>query len=74
MYTISQLVGPESVMIATTLMVFQVYRRLYECTCISVYSDAKINVAYYFVGYFFYFCVGLSLVAEAPSFAGQGLS
>ncbi|RWS01834.1 translocon associated complex TRAP delta-subunit-like protein [Dinothrombium tinctorium] len=48
-------------------------RRLSECIFLSVYSDGKIHVIHYVIGFSFYFGVGLSLLAEAPGFEGKGL-
>lgn len=36
------------------LTTFQVFRRCYECMFLSVYSDAKMHVWHYAVGYIFY--------------------
>ena len=54
-----------------TLVLIQVFRRLSECTFLSVYSDAKMNIVHYLFGHSFYFGVGLSVLAEAPGFASQ---
>ena len=59
---------PESVIILMTLLLIHVFRRLLECKLMSVYSDAKINIAHYVMAFLFYFGVGLSLLAEAPGF------
>lgn len=67
-------VDPESVIIATTLLLIQVFRRLSECTLLSVYSDARMNVIHYIFGFSFYFGVGLSVLAEAPGFGTQSSS
>lgn len=64
-------VDPESVIIATALLLFQVFRRLSECTLLSVYSDARMNIIHYIFGFSFYFGVGLSVLAEAPGFGTQ---
>lgn len=61
-------------MICMFLILAQVGRRLSECTFLSVYSDAKMNIVHYIFGLSFYFGVGLSVIAEAPGFAGKGLS
>lgn len=65
-------VTPESVVICMILVMGQVCRRLSECTLLSVYSNARMNVVHYIFGYLFYFGVGLSVVAEAPGFTGRG--
>lgn len=65
-------VSSESVAIAMILVLIQVIRRFCECTLLSVYSDAKMSIVHYFVGFSFYFGVGLSVLAEAPVFSGRG--
>lgn len=67
----SPAVTPESVVLVMTLVLIQVFRRLSECTFLSVYSDAKMNIVHYLFGHSFYFGVGLSVLAEAPGFASQ---
>lgn len=67
-------VTPESVVLVMTLVLIQVFRRLSECTFLSVYSDAKMNIVHYLFGHSFYFGVGLSVLAEAPGFASQSES
>jgi hypothetical protein len=52
---------------------FQVSRRLYECTQLSIYSDGKMNIIHYLCGFSFYFGVGLSILAEAPGFTSRGI-
>lgn len=53
------------------LILAQVGRRLTECTFLSVYSNAKMNIIHYIFGHSFYLGVGLSIIAEAPGFAGK---
>lgn len=53
------------------LVLIQVVRRLYECSFLSVYSEAKMNIVHYLFGHSFYFGVGLSVLAEAPGFSAQ---
>lgn len=65
-------VTPESVIIGLTLLIIQVTRRLCECKLISVYSNARMNIIHYMFGHLFYIGVGLSMLAEAPGFTGQG--
>ena len=65
-------VSPESVMIGLTMLIIQVTRRLCECTMLSVYSNAQMNIVHYIFGHLFYVGVGLSMLAEAPGFSGQG--
>ncbi len=59
----------EAVLIASTLFLLQVWRRLYECAFVSLYSPAaKINLVQYSVGYLHYFCAGAGILLEAPCF------
>lgn len=67
-------VSPESVIIGLSLLIIQVTRRLCECIMVSVYSNAKMNIIHYMFGHLFYIGVGLSMLAEAPGFAGSGES
>ncbi|KAF8793301.1 polyprenol reductase-like [Argiope bruennichi] len=62
------IVSAESVVILSILLFLQVCRRCYECLFVSVYSDAKMNISHYIVGFTFYFGVGLSLLHDAPGF------
>lgn len=59
-------------MIGLLLLIVQVTRRLCECKMVSVYSNAQMNIIHYMFGHLFYIGVGLSMLAEAPGFTGQG--
>lgn len=61
-------VRPESVVIVSVLILLQACRRCYECLCISIYSNSRMNILHYIVGFTFYFGVGLSLLHDAPGF------
>jgi len=65
-------VSRESVIIGLSLLIVQVTRRLCECKFVSVYSNARMNIIHYMFGHLFYIGVGLSMLAEAPGFAGRG--
>lgn len=54
------------------LLSLQCWRRLYETTCVSVFSNGKINIAQYFAGFFHYALAAAAIVAEAPVFASHG--
>ena len=57
---------------AVVLMHFQVCRRLYECTRLSIFSSSgRMSMLHYLCGFFFYFGVGLSLLAEAHGFGSS---
>uniref|UniRef100_T1IR64 Polyprenal reductase n=1 Tax=Strigamia maritima TaxID=126957 RepID=T1IR64_STRMM len=56
-------------LLSMMLIFIQTARRLYECIFISVYSNAKINLLQYFLGFLFYFSVTTTLLSEAPGFS-----
>lgn len=70
--TIAHNILPEDVVISLLLMIMQVFRRLFECFFVSVYSDAKMSIIHYGFGLFFYVAVGISLILEAPGFLANG--
>lgn len=55
--------------IAMLLLCAQIWKRLYETFCISVYSDSKINVVHYLVGIAHYLGALTAILMEAPVFA-----
>lgn len=48
------------------MVVIQASRRTYETLFVSSYSNSKMNVVHYLVGFYFYFAMGLSLLSKAP--------
>ncbi|XP_059490244.1 polyprenol reductase [Neocloeon triangulifer] len=60
------------VLVALLLLSLQCWRRLYETTCVSVFSSGKINLAQYLAGFFHYLFAAAAIVAEAPVFASKG--
>ena len=57
----------EAVVLATSLLLLQVWRRLYECAFVSVHSDAAtINLIHYASGFVHYFCACVGVILEAP--------
>lgn len=55
-----------SVLLVQLLETCQVYRRCYECMFVSVYSDARMHIWHYLMGFFFYLGVQLTILANAP--------
>ena len=60
------------VLISLVLLSLQCWRRLYETTCVSVFSNGKINIAQYLAGFIHYAAAAAAIVAEAPVFASKG--
>lgn len=52
----------------------QVTRRLYECLCVSVFSDARIHLLHYVLGVLFYTAVALTTLLHLDNveYAGKG--
>lgn len=55
--------------IAITLFFLQVWKRLYETCCVSVFSECKINIIHYCVGIAHYLGAATAIILEAPGFA-----
>ena len=54
-------------MLATLLLLLQVWRRLYECAFVSVHADSSaINLIHYASGFVHYFCACVGVILEAP--------
>ncbi|CAB3360801.1 Hypothetical predicted protein [Cloeon dipterum] len=67
-------ISSSRVLVALVLLSLQCWRRLYETTCVSVFSSGKINIAQYLAGFFHYIFAAAAIVAEAPVFALKGKS
>ncbi|KAL0268146.1 UNVERIFIED_CONTAM: hypothetical protein PYX00_010200 [Menopon gallinae] len=57
-----------SVLVVLTLMTLQSFRRGYETWFVSVFSDVKINITQYIVGYTHYWGTITTILAEAEGF------
>lgn len=55
-------------LIALVLMTAQCLRRFYETWFVSVFSDAKMNLSHYIVGFAHYFGAVSAILVEAPGF------
>lgn len=64
-------VSATSILLVQLLETCQVYRRCYECMFVSVYSNVRMHVWHYLMGYFFYFGVQLTILANAPISSGN---
>lgn len=63
-FTVSSL----ATLIGLTLMTAQCIRRFYETWFVSVFSNAKMNLSHYIVGFSHYFGAITAILAEAPGF------
>lgn len=61
-----------SILLVQVLETCQVFRRCYECMFVCVYSDVRMHVWHYLMGFFFYFGVQLSILSNAPAFSSAG--
>ena len=55
--------NPTASILVTILFLFHSIRRLYESVCVSVYSDATMNLLHYCVGLLHYWGVITTLLA-----------
>ncbi|XP_044588717.1 polyprenol reductase isoform X2 [Cotesia glomerata] len=62
------LVTPLDTMIAITLITVQCCKRLYEACYVSVYSEAKMSVSLYIVGFIHYFGTITCIIGESYGF------
>lgn len=60
-----------SILLVQVLETCQVYRRCYECMFVSVYSNVRMHVWHYLMGYFYYLGVQLTILANAPGTSGS---
>lgn len=66
------LVSSVNVLVALLLLTIQCWRRLYETFCVSVFSEARMNITHYVAGFVHYFAAATAIVSEAPYFAVPG--
>lgn len=65
----SESIEATSVAMAISLILVQVYRRLYESAFVSVYSDSSMSILVYLMGCFFYLAIGPTILSEAEGFS-----
>ena len=53
-------------LLLVVLMLFQNLRRLYECVCVSVFSDSRMNLFHYGAGLLLYASFHVAVVVEGP--------
>lgn len=62
------LVSPECTFLAALLFNLHVWKRLYETQCVSIFSDKRINITHYVIGFFHYMGTLVSLIGESQGF------
>ncbi|XP_015114235.1 polyprenol reductase [Diachasma alloeum] len=62
------LVSSEKCFIAMSLITIQCWKRLYETTCVNVFSNARINITHYIVGYVHYIGTFTCILGESQGF------
>ncbi|XP_057325192.1 polyprenol reductase [Microplitis mediator] len=62
------LVTSEQTITAITMITIQCWKRLYETHCVSVYSDAKMNISHYIVGFIHYIGTITCIIGESSGF------
>ena len=65
------LVSPESTFLASVLFCLQCCKRLYETTCVNIFSDKMMNLVHYFMGFCHYIGVLLCVIGESKGFSGD---
>jgi hypothetical protein len=61
-------VSAVSSLLALSLLTVQAWRRFYETWFVSVYSNTRMNLSHYVVGFIHYFGSVTAILAEAPGF------
>lgn len=64
----SFLVPAENVIIAIIIFHVQCWKRLYETTYVNVFSDQKIHLIHYLIGYIHYLGSLLCFIGESEGF------
>lgn len=62
------LVSPDCAFLAMTLLAFHCWKRLYESYYVNVFSDKKINISHYIIGYVHYVGAILCIIGESDGF------
>ena len=65
------LVSPESTFLASVLLCLHCWKRLYETTCVTIFSDKKMNIIHYLIGFYHYIGTLLCVIAESEGFSGD---
>ncbi|XP_073997458.1 polyprenal reductase isoform X2 [Rhodnius prolixus] len=56
-------------LVALILLSFQIFKRYYETHYVSVFSNAKMHIGHYYLGFFHYFGTVVAIVMESPGFS-----
>ncbi|XP_043265538.1 polyprenol reductase [Colletes gigas] len=62
------LVSPESTFVAAILLSTQCWKRFYETQYVTIFSNAKMNITHYLIGFFHYIGVLMSVIGESKGF------
>ena len=61
-------VSAMSSILALSLLSLQSWRRFYETWFVSIFSDSRMNLSHYLVGFIHYFGAVTAILAESPGF------
>lgn len=61
-------VSAVSSLLALSLLTIQAWRRFYETWFVSVFSNTRMNLSHYIVGFIHYFGSVTAILAESPGF------
>ncbi|KAF7992001.1 hypothetical protein HCN44_010821 [Aphidius gifuensis] len=67
------LVSPEDTLVALFLLTIQCWKRFYETQCVSIFSDSKINISHYVIGYVHYIGALTCIIGESQGFTKANL-
>ena len=65
------LVSPESTFLASVLLCLHCWKRLYETTCVNIFSDKMMNMLHYIIGFYHYIGTLLCVIGESEGFSGD---
>nr|CAH0102226.1 unnamed protein product [Daphnia galeata] len=68
-YSHNPLASLELSLLAAALLFLQVARRLYECMFVAVFSDSKMNLGHYLVGYLHYWGCATVILSYSTDFS-----
>lgn len=61
-------VSPANTLLALILLTIHFTKRLYETQNVNVFSDAKMNIAHYLIGFLHYFSLIIIIIGESEGF------
>lgn len=65
--------SPESTFLASVLLCMHCWKRLYETTCVNIFSDKMMNTLHYLIGFYHYIGTLLCVIGESEGFSGGNL-